>query len=85
MNLSCSLMQVCVRYCAVCDESLSSHARFDRAVGCSPEGLIRAGVCPMCLSMPPVSGRDTAALRAAWLAVVNPITKPGVGLPFDLI
>jgi hypothetical protein len=39
----------------------------------------------MCRSMPPAWGRNIPELRAAWLAAEHPATRPGVGLPFDLI
>jgi hypothetical protein len=83
LGLCHSLQQVAL--CDVCDEPLESPARFTAAWGTSADALIEAGVCPLCRSMPEASGRDSRVLRERWERHEKPATRPGVGLPFDLI
>lgn len=83
-------MEPCIRQeqshdCAVCGEPMRSKARFTASWGLAGEQLVAIGVCPYCRSFPPAGGRDIPKLRAAWLAVERPATRPGCGLPFDLI
>lgn len=85
LRLEHTISQQMRQDCAVCGEPPSSEARFTCAWSLSPEQLVQLGICPVCLSFPPAGGRDIPALRATWLAVTRPITRPGVGLPFDLI